>query len=291
VRGIILAGGTGSRLAPLTLATSKQLLPIYDKPMIYYPVSTLMLAGIRDILIITTPRDVTAFQRLLGDGSQLGIGLAYATQAAPRGIAEALLIGEQFLSGESCALALGDNIFYGHGFVDLLRRAAALKKGGAIFACQVNRPEAYGVVVVDATGKPTAIEEKPQKPRSPWAVTGLYFYDGNAPEYAKALRPSARGELEITDLNNVYLTRNELSVEFMGRGYAWLDTGTHESLVQASEFVHTIEQRQGLKIACIEEIAWRQSWINDEMLLRLAEPLLSSGYGDYLRRLIGSVSI
>lgn len=290
VKGIILAGGSGSRLAPLTLVSSKQLLPIYDKPMIYYPLSTLMLAGIRDILVITAPRDAPAFQQLLGDGTQLGLNLSYAEQPRPAGIAEALIIGERFLSGGACALALGDNIFYGHGLVNAVSKAARLREGAIIFASHVKHPEAYGVVITDADGRATAIEEKPSQPQSQWAVTGLYFYDGHAPAYAKTLRPSKRGELEITDLNSIYLTQGKLTVEFMGRGYAWLDTGTHESLIDAADFVRTIEERQGLKIACIEEIAWRQGWINDAALLRLATPLVSSGYGVYLRRLVDQSS-
>jgi glucose-1-phosphate thymidylyltransferase len=286
MKGIILAGGTGSRLAPLTLSISKQLLPIYDKPMVYYPLSTLMLAGVREVLVISTPRDLPGFQRLLGDGKRWGLTIDYAEQAAPQGIAQALIIGEKFLDGDGCALALGDNIFYGHGFVEVLRRAMTFDRGATIFACPVNRPENYGVVVVDKDLRPLALEEKPKSPQSNWAVTGLYFYDKRAPEFARGLKPSKRGELEITDLNNIYLKNGDLRVEFMGRGYAWLDTGTHQSLIQASEFVHTIEERQGLKIACVEEIAWRQGWIDDAALLKLAEPLMSSGYGAYLQRLV-----
>ncbi|WP_271079226.1 glucose-1-phosphate thymidylyltransferase RfbA [Aurantiacibacter sp. MUD61] len=286
-KGIILAGGTGTRLYPLTRGLSKQLMPIYDKPMIYYPLSTLMLAGIRDILIITTPEDQEQFQRLLGDGSGLGISLSYAVQPQPEGLAQAFHIGADFLGGSPCALVLGDNIFYGHGLQKLLESASAEDTGASIFAYRVNHPEAYGVVDFDAEGKARSIEEKPAAPKSPYAVTGLYFFDDTVLERARGLIPSARGELEITDLIRLYLDDDALSVEIMGRGFAWLDTGTHASLLDAASYVRITEERQGLKICCPEEIAWRQGFIDDAQLEAIAKPLETSGYGEYLLRLLG----
>jgi len=286
MKGIVLAGGTGSRLFPITRAVSKQLVPIYDKPMIYYPLSTLMLSGIRDILIITTPHEQEAFKRLLGDGSWAGLKIHYATQAAPRGIAEAFLIGRDFLAGSPCSLVLGDNIFYGHGFSEGLVRASTLKKGAMIFAYQVRNPNQYGVVEFDAKGKAISLEEKPAHPKSPFAVTGLYFYDSRVPDVAANLKPSGRGELEITDVNRFYLEEGSMQVTHLGRGMAWLDTGTHDSLLQASNFIQTIESRQGLKVACLEEIAYRAGWITEQDLRKLAKELSKNEYGDYLLRVL-----
>ena len=282
MKGIILAGGSGTRLYPITQCISKQLLPVYDKPMIYYPISTLMLAGIRDILVITTPGDANIFQRLLKDGSHWGININYAVQPKPEGLAQAFLIGEKFIGGDSCALVLGDNIFFGHGLTGKLEHARACAKGATIFGFEVRDPERYGVVSFDETGKATSIEEKPQNPRSHWAVTGLYFYDQNVVSIAKHVQPSARGELEISDVNTCYLEQGNLNVERLGRGFAWFDTGTHESLIEAATFVQTIEKRQGHRIAVPEEIAFAKGWIDREDLNRLGDALSKNGYGQYL---------
>lgn len=290
MKGIILAGGSGTRLHPMTLVTSKQLMPVYDKPMIYYPLSTLMLAGIRDILIISTPHDLPSFQRLLGDGSAWGISLSYAEQPSPDGLAQAYIIGADFVGSSSSCLILGDNIFYGHGITDLFERAAARTEGATVFAYHVHDPERYGVVEFDHTMRAVSIEEKPSSPRSNWAVTGLYFYDNDVVDIAANLRPSARGELEITDVNKAYLERGKLSVELMGRGYAWLDTGTPDSLLEAGEFVGTLQRRQGIKISCPEEVAFRKGYIDAAQLEVLSRSLGKSGYGKYLKAVIdGSV--
>ncbi|MGG7566145.1 glucose-1-phosphate thymidylyltransferase RfbA [Rhodovulum sp. DZ06] len=286
MKGIILAGGSGTRLHPVTKGVSKQLLPVYDKPMIYYPLSVLMLAGIRDVLIITTPHDQDQFQRLLGDGSEWGMNLEYAVQPSPDGLAQAFIIGREFVGGDNVALVLGDNIYYGHGFADLLSAAAARQTGATVFGYRVSDPERYGVVHFNDEGRALDIEEKPAKPKSNYAVTGLYFYDNDVLDIAANVKPSPRGELEITDVNKAYLERGDLFVEMMGRGYAWLDTGTHKSLMQAGAYVETIEERQGLKVCCPEEIAWRKGWIDTEQLMALAAPLKKSGYGVYLERIV-----
>lgn len=286
MKGIVLAGGSGTRLYPITQGVSKQLLPVYDKPMIYYPISVLMLAGIKDILIITTPEDMPAFQRLLGTGEQFGINLSWAVQPSPDGLAQAFLIGEEFINNEPCALVLGDNIYFGQSFGKKLEAAAQITSGATVFGYQVLDPERFGVVEFDANYKALSIEEKPLKPKSQWAVTGLYFYDNKVVEMAKEVKPSARGELEITTLNQMYLERGELQVELLGRGFAWLDTGTHDSLVEASQFIHTIEKRQGMKVACLEEIAFRKGWLDKQGVSEQIKKLSKTDYGRYLQMLI-----
>lgn len=287
MKGIVLAGGSGTRLYPITQGVSKQLLPVYDKPMIFYPISVLMLAGIREILVITTPEDMPAFKRLLGDGSQFGISLSYAVQPSPDGLAQAFIIGEEFINNEPCALVLGDNIYFGQSFGKKLEAASQMTSGAMAFGYQVQDPERFGVVEFDANYKALSIEEKPLKPKSNWAVTGLYFYDKHVVEMAKQVKPSARGELEITTLNQMYLEQGNLQVELLGRGFAWLDTGTHDSLVEASQFIHTIEKRQGMKVACLEEIAFRKGWLSSEQVAEQIKKLSKTDYGRYLQMLIG----
>jgi len=284
MKGILLAGGAGTRLYPLTLVTSKQLLPVYDKPMVYYPLSTLMLAGIRDILIISTPQDTEKFENLLGNGDQMGIRLSYKVQPSPDGLAQAFILGEEFIAGDRCAMVLGDNIFYGNGFTNILRRAGQREHGATVFGYYVEDPHRFGVVEFDASGRAVSIEEKPKEPKSNYAVTGLYFYDGRVCEYAKSLKPSKRGELEITDLNNIYLQNGEIAVETLGRGFAWLDTGTVDALAEAADFIRMVEKRQGIKISAVEEIAYRNGWIGNEQLLRAAGRYGKSAYGEHLRR-------
>jgi glucose-1-phosphate thymidylyltransferase len=286
MKGILLAGGSGTRLRPATGAVSKQLLPIYDKPMVYYPLSSLMLAGIRDILLISTAEDMPLFQRLLGDGQEFGIRLQYRVQAKPEGIAQAFLIAADWIEGDRVALALGDNIFYGHGFPDSIQKAANLETGATVIGYHVHDPERYGVVAFDEAGRIVSLEEKPAQPKSNYAVTGLYFYDAQVVEIAQNIKPSARGELEITDVNLAYLERDELRVELLGRGVAWLDTGTHESLLQASNFIQAVQERQGLRVACLEEISWRNQWISDDQILARAETMPSNAYGEYLRQIV-----
>ena len=286
MKGIILAGGSGTRLYPITKGLSKQLIPVYDKPMVYYPLSTLMLAGIQNILIITSPEDQAAFKRLLGDGSQFGLSLSYAEQPSPDGLAQAFIIGEDFIGDDNVALVLGDNIFYGQYFTNILESAVAREQGATIFAYHVNDPERFGVVEFNAAGKAISIEEKPQAPKSRYAITGLYFYDNDVIEIAKSIKPSARGELEITDINNAYLERGDLHVSLLGRGFAWLDTGTHDTLLEASQFVQTVEHRQGLKVACLEEIAYQRGWICEQRLQKQASALQKTGYGQYLQKVV-----